>query len=689
MSISLEKIELTNFRSFVGHHVIEFDKSGLVLIRGKNEDSSGESGAGKSSIILGIAYLLGSANYSAKEMKNWSNEDPMIVKGHFSTPNGPMSISRGSKLTLEYQGLTVIGKDVELELDRIFGANAQMRSTLVYREQKANGYFLNLTDSEKKSFLTDLLGLDRFEKAIEICDSNLKGLYLEAAQHKGALEGAQRAVVDCESRKNPYDVDSWMRLIAKMETSLSQLKQKENMYKATVSGMQKSISNKLSVIESDFESFKAATEAELKAILSAPVDNSIVLELSSKMEKVESKIAELEIADRKNEAEVNVKRWNLQSGIEDTKRDVKRSEADLHSKKQKIEALDKGRCYVCDSEYANSAKERISLQSEVDIIAKGIVLAHETIESYGEQLKSLSFSRNSMIGKLKEAYLKIKNEHMVESLSANSRLHDIKKPFQERIEAKRKETNSQAAEMVSKHNIELYEINENLEEIQAFILEESNLLAYNKAAEVSCKTNALQWETEYSQAAAELGLILSKVENVRDRINLEEDCRDLLKGFLDRIFSEVLDQIVSEANQIMGSLPNISHLSLEFKTERSTQKGAVKQSITPVVMFNGMERPLKSGPSGGMRTAVELAVDWALHKVISERTGSKLNFLLLDEPFDGLDTITKEAALEILQRISNDKLILVIDHSSEVKEHFSKVINVLYESGQSSIVTSV
>jgi DNA repair exonuclease SbcCD ATPase subunit len=61
--------------------------------------------------------------------------------------------------------------------------------------------------------------------------------------------------------------------------------------------------------------------------------------------------------------------------------------------------------------------------------------------------------------------------------------------------------------------------------------------------------------------------------------------------------------------------------------------------------------------------------------------GKTLAWHILDEPFDGMKYQNKVEALEILKSLSKDKLIIVVDHSSEVSEVFHKVIRVENNNG--------
>jgi ABC-type molybdenum transport system ATPase subunit/photorepair protein PhrA len=80
-------------------------------------------------------------------------------------------------------------------------------------------------------------------------------------------------------------------------------------------------------------------------------------------------------------------------------------------------------------------------------------------------------------------------------------------------------------------------------------------------------------------------------------------------------------------------------------------------------------------------TGVELAIDLAMGKVISRRTGTHPGWLILDEAFNGLGVLEKEACLEILSVHAQDRLVIVVDHDSVFKEMFTKTIDLEFKDG--------
>lgn len=179
----------------------------------------------------------------------------------------------------------------------------------------------------------------------------------------------------------------------------------------------------------------------------------------------------------------------------------------------------------------------------------------------------------------------------------------------------------------------------------------------------------------------------ASIVGLQTELSAERDFVALMgrEGFLGVIFDDVLKEIEAEANERLARLANVSHVTIQFKSEVTTGKGTIKRSITPVVSINGQEARLDSGLSGGMYTSVEGQVDLAVMAVVQRRTGSLPGFLFLDESFNGQGNVTKEATMEVLREYAQEKLVVVIDHNSEFKELFTQFIDVVYKDGRSEI----
>ena len=167
--VRIRRLRATAFRAFLSLDV-EFPERGKILIRGKNTGTGGSSGSGKSSVVLALNYLFGTCPYPATELQSWLTDEPMLVAGELDTPKGTVTIERGAGRPLHINGKKV----PESELEAILGMDSDMLKALTYRPQRTFGLFLNKTDSEKKEFLSALLGLDAIEKAVSDAQERAK-----------------------------------------------------------------------------------------------------------------------------------------------------------------------------------------------------------------------------------------------------------------------------------------------------------------------------------------------------------------------------------------------------------------------------------------------------------------------------------------------------------------------------------
>lgn len=156
-------------------------------------------------------------------------------------------------------------------------------------------------------------------------------------------------------------------------------------------------------------------------------------------------------------------------------------------------------------------------------------------------------------------------------------------------------------------------------------------------------------------------------------------------GFLSVIFDEVLKEIEVRANEMIGQMPNVSTFSIQINSTNETKKGTIQKNITTKIFKDGEEVPFKS-LSGGQQCSLELFTDLSVSETIKKRSGSPIGWMFLDEAMDGLDVDLKKSALAIIRKHVNGTVV-VIDHSTEIKELFDQVIQIEFD-GRNSHVTS-
>lgn len=149
----------------------------------------------------------------------------------------------------------------------------------------------------------------------------------------------------------------------------------------------------------------------------------------------------------------------------------------------------------------------------------------------------------------------------------------------------------------------------------------------------------------------------------------------------------VLDSVIDSFNEIIQKYidvmsPNMTYTLNSFK---ETGKGDIVAKFSETLTKDG-EIISVGSLSGGEEKGLSLCVDFALLEVLETQFGMSLNPIILDEPFDHLDAAGREIVIDLLESLARNRQILVIDHSSEAKSMFSKVIRVELRNNISTVL---
>jgi DNA repair exonuclease SbcCD ATPase subunit len=106
----IKKLTIAGFRSFDGESSVEFPENGLVHLDGRNKDTKGGSGSGKSTVNLAIAYVLGFCSIAGTELRNWRDKTPLKVDLSLDCDGKDVRVKRTSSgLSLWIDGEAVKG----------------------------------------------------------------------------------------------------------------------------------------------------------------------------------------------------------------------------------------------------------------------------------------------------------------------------------------------------------------------------------------------------------------------------------------------------------------------------------------------------------------------------------------------------------------------------------------------------
>ena len=720
MRTRLKWVAIRAFRSFVDRTVINFPETGIVLVRGLNRETGGSSGTGKTSINLAINYALGICHLPATNLQSWLTETPMQVELCLDTSEGEVIITRGEKFVLSVNGHVMKGgnKILEEKLQQIIGLPSELLEALTYRRQMTRGQFLSKANGDKQSFLTVLLGLQKYEAAIEQTNKNITSLE------------PKRALLLEDVRLCQEEVDRHQKLVG--DPALLD----EVPYHMAVSGCQdeiKSLETKIEQTEAAIAQAKLAIQEQtdkiirdnipklqgleffLQGLKNAPlpvVDRTEEERLNELLSQAKGFLEAALVEDQKVlEAERDHAR-ELQGQLDQARKDlihVEQLKKQGRACLEQIAELEKSVCFNCLQPWVKAVDQKKQLEDKMVEIANAIeerqlegCLDGRINRLEVEVQVAWKHTPNPDIKKLEAIEVQLRHQ-CADIEQANDRMEQDAQSerdmaiAQAELALKSAQTEATMAAQVHQGN-SLERLQRPYEELDgyrsALKLVNSRLQGCQNEAHQASLRNAEarhRAETEIrllQEALKRLETAQARAAEVTGRLAAEEDFLALVgrQGFLGAIYDEVLWEVSDETNRILSGIPNTAHVLVNFKSETLTQKGKISKEIVPVATINGHEAPLKAGCSGGMYGAVELAVDLAVGAVVSRRTGAVPNWVILDEAFEGLGPIEKAGCLEILQSCAADKLILVVDHASEIKEAYPQTIDVEYSHEVSRLV---
>ena len=663
--LKLKRYSFSGIGRFIDKQTIDLQgRSHLIQIDGFNTNTGGSSGAGKSTTVEALAFLLGISEIPATQLQARGSDEPIWIQGEFE---GDIIITRCKKdgLTIQTPEETVSGnsKIAEEKLDEIIGVNRDLLKTMCYKRQKQGGFFLNLTPKQSYEFLIQCLDLKDFHTKISKLEDMVKNKY----------------------KPRKIELESSIQTLQNGLLQLDMLLEQKTKPIPPDTTNQKHHESSVEVLKIDIEELNNKHTKEMGEIGPKPIKpSSFVFEKKTDLELINNQISELKILMYKNltnrEAEID----QASSAISKIREKIKQSN-DSKAKVIQIDQainklldqkqhLESGNCPTCLRLWENegTAQKLSEINSQiqehktlVELLLKEVekIPHYKMMESKAEEL--LELRRKAVINVLEEKDLEEYQENQRVLLNEKQNLESTinSKYLQELNTWNQKNSSVLEAfnNKMSMLNQQLAHTNHELEKIN---IQKTNYSNAIKSYEKDCD-NIKEKIALSSQDLQDKTGELNKIE--KDILLSEESIR-LIKNFTLQKFQDTLNYIGHRATEIINMVPNMANAVIFFENSKETKSGNIKNEVNAIINLesDGMV-PIKT-LSGGERTSADFAVDLAVSEMIESMTQKGVNFLIIDEGFDGLDSISKIQCLEILKNLNTDKKILIVDHSSEVKE---------------------
>jgi DNA repair exonuclease SbcCD ATPase subunit len=720
----LTSLEISHFRSVKGTLKLNFPERGLVLIRASNKDTNGSSGGGKSTVMLALNAVLDCCPYPMTELQSWGVEDPVAVKLSFQNDKyGEVVVSRGAKNAL-MSGASKLtsAKSIAEKMQEILGYTPEMIRALTYWPQQDLKDFLNQTNSQKQEFLSSLLGLEKFEQAVEVARQQIKDLSQQALTSQTNLSALERALYQAKQQSAlvPVPAD-----VQPLHDQLVQLKAELVVAQGAVTTAQQAVSESVNATKAAVAKVEAAHQPNIAAkeqaliavqVLLAEVKARPVPSSSEDEERLSKYISDAKLKlkalhDAENERADELQKQtrlvnNELVSVHEKVRSLHFLYPTRDSLQKTVTALQASRCPTCERTWEKAAQS--VEQKELELAKVVANIAEAEAQKLPERLKELEAKQtqlqwieNPLVEQFRtriaqwERELAVAKQKRFESVSKDVLLVSYEESTTRAALGTEKQAlyHAKAQIELERREIEAVDRRNLLGAIQAVKDIESRIVLTESEIKRSETVNQHYAEmraefdkqvaarhAEVDEASISHGVLLRKVSAEQDFVRLVGR-----EGFLGAIFDEVLSEISAETNEILGRVANTTNVTLEFRSEVETKKGAISKEIRPIITIGGYEASLLSGCSGGMYTAVRLAVRLAMRRVIERRVGKSLPWMCLDESFEGLDPVSKETCMEILAEAGRESLILVVDHTTEFKELFSETIDLQFKGGETTL----
>jgi DNA repair exonuclease SbcCD ATPase subunit len=586
--------------------------------------------------------------------------------------------SKSGGLSIKTDAESVTGNNVIAEeyFQQIIGISPSLFRPMLHKRQGEGGFFLGMRPQEMYDFLTECLNLDVWTQKIEKVDGDieircqdLEGVGREISTLTSSLQGLIDTKASFTRPVKNYDDSQEPVLKGKLDTHRQQYNALKDEYaKARDAVPVPSVGN--STDRSKVDALNRQY-TELRDLHSKQVSDrdKAINELNKKIANIDVEMAQIETKKKEQPA--------LIQQFEEIKTHIVEARNNkCPTCKQGWEGGDRDRAFDTLVAKAKNLKAKIDDISQDSVRLTDLVEARSQHKAEIEVLKK-SLDHSAMDAKLGAVLKKLKSAQDQFSNKEEYRVEQYEtQNAKYRLEiAKVTETYQNALEAKSG------EVSSVERALSDFLSRKSTFEQLSRQYD----TNFESISTRIEDIKGSLSGVTEKYASMQKGLDTAQQAHKILKAFVNQLFQDTLKDIATRATEILKSIPNMSTASIQFEAFKETKSGNIKQQVNAVLSMDGeIGIPIKS-LSGGERSSVDLAVDFAVIDMIENISGKGIDLFILDEPFTGLDAQNREECLEIIKQNLGKKRVVIVDHSAETKAMVPDKVVVIRE-GQTSCI---
>lgn len=628
--MKLTSLDIENFMSIRQCNTVLNDK-GLVLIQGKNDDADSfeSNGAGKSTIF--------------SESITWALYG-QTIRGQKGDKIINRNVGKNTKVTV---GVLDDNGD-EYTITRYRKHSDFKNHIIVYRNSK------NITAKSDKD--TDILIEQLFEMDFLTFTNSIMFGQGVSKMFSLSTDSEQKKILEkmlqidifraCQDLSKQY-VDSAVKKKDECETVLLGLKDKKNMLESNVQELQEKEAELETRVKKRIEELNDDITHIQKSIDDLPeIDtlNEDVITYQDLIDKVDGKIAEYD--------EFNSHKNILEGDERAQSREYDSLERKLTQNVRKLRDIRNGKnipknCSECGQSLPLEDTSHIENHLE-DVIEKLEQDCEDKMNELTETRTLLNQVNTALEGKKKHEDDKRRVEKMLREVEDEIKsIKKDKKYLQRSIE--------------EKHNA-IREQEDRLGETYTELIE-STIKSIHQVSE----------QIEY------------KEEQIEDIEKEYQDYNFWANAFGNQgIKSVLLDSVVpflnTRANYYLSKLSS-STIEVKFNTQTTLKSGDKRDKFSVDIKNTSGDDDYKSN-SGGEKRRIDIAVNMALQDLVSSRSNKRIDLIVYDECFEGLDAIGCESVIELLNEKAKDfGTVLVITHNDNLKQLFNNTVTVSKNNG--------